>query len=190
MLKVKTLSVVGRDAIFFDGSIVRLCGVAHVVFPAILRKFLRNGAHIFVAMRFGKNRRCGNAHHRGIALHDSAVGNIAVRLKPIAIHQNEFRLLLQLLQRAVHGKDGCIEDIDAVNLFGPHMRHRPRPSLLLDDGTQHIALAFRQLFAIVDDLVVKIIGQNHGSRRNRPHKGSTPRFIAPGFYSSRLQKEF
>ena len=184
MFEIETFAVVGSDAEAFDGGIMLLGGIAHVVVPAILRIFLGNAAHILIAVRFRQNRRGSNAHHLSVALHDGLIGRVAIGLKLVAIDQNKLRAHLELVERTVHRQNRGVENVDAVDFFWPHMRHSPRQRLLLNHGAQQIALPLGELLAVVDNVVVKIGGQNHRGGGYRTHERSTTSLIAPGFDSS------
>ncbi len=67
-------------------SAVSHSGIAHVGFPAIVRKFSVQSAHNIVAERFGQDASCGDAEVGGVAL-DAAGMAHRVWAKQVSIHQ-------------------------------------------------------------------------------------------------------
>ena len=174
------LAVVGGDAILFDGGVVVLGGVAFVFVPVVLGEVLRNAQHVLVTVGLGEDGGSRNAHVGAVALDNGGVRHIAPGLEAVAVDQDVLRGDLEGVEGAVHGQDRGVEDVDAVNLLGPHHGHCPCERLMLDDGAQHFALALGELFAVVDDVVIEVGWQYHSSRSDGAGKRSAACLVASG----------
>ena len=58
---------------------------------------------------------------------------------------------------------------------------------MLDNGAQLLALTLSQLFAIIDQVIVKIRWQNNSSGCYRPRKATAASLVTTGLDSSRYQ---
>ena len=135
-------------------------------------------AHRFVTMRLSKNG-CGSDIGKStITLHESLPRQIAVGLESVAIHNHSTGTHLQRIKGAMHSKDRCVKDIDFVNLMIIDDADCPSHSLRLNDGAQRVALSFGELFAIVKQWVVKIVGKDNCGGIDRTSKTTTSSLVA------------
>ena len=86
--KIERLAVIGRDAVCYDSGAVVASGITLILFPAIVRIFKGNAAHVFVTMSLGKHTCCRNAHHLAITLDYGGERNVAIWNKTIAIDED------------------------------------------------------------------------------------------------------
>jgi len=121
--QAKAFSMVNRRAKLAEGLTVFSRWVALVLLPVVLGKFLGQLRHIVVAVGFGQNRCGGDGSVFGIALDDTDVGYVFIRVKFVAVHGDKFGYGLELVQGAVHGGNRGVEYIDLVDFFGKDMNH-------------------------------------------------------------------
>ena len=131
--------------------------------PVILGKLAVQPEHALIAVCLGQYAGSGYAHVSRIALHYSGVGKVSVGLEAVAVHDDFLRPHLQLVQRAVHGQNACIEDVYLVYLMIIYDAHRPCQCFALDDGTQFVAALRAQLLRVIEQVVV-IIGREDDCR--------------------------
>ena len=93
-------------------------GIAFVVFPVVVGKFVGQTGHQGVAVGFGKDGGCRDGEIGGIPLDDAAVGNLPSVGEAVAVHQDELRLDGELFDGEVHRVDGGVQDVHLVNVGG------------------------------------------------------------------------
>ena len=168
---------------------------AFVAVPVILGVFLVYLLHEVVAVGLGQNRGRRDAHHLAVALDDGLVGNgfaargVLVGVEAVAVHQDVFGARGELIQSAMHRQNGGAQDVDLVDLFVVHDADGPGQSLTLDDGTQFVAHALRELLRVVETLQfargdVEIGRQDDGGREDGSGQTSASGFVASGLESS------
>ena len=77
----------------------------------------------------------------------------------------------------MHGQDGGVEYVDAVNLFDRGHAYGPSHGVALNHFAQSIALVWGELLGVVEDFVVIVGRQNHGRRIDITGQAPTPGFI-------------
>lgn len=65
---------------------------------------------------------------------------LMVSLKPVSVDGYRARSDIESVERTVHGEDGGVEDVDAVDFSMVTRSHCPRDCIALDDGAQGFAL--------------------------------------------------
>ena len=131
--------MVGRGAVLGKGGTVLACGVAGVAVPAVVGELAVQGMHVVVAVGFGQD---GGGRYReilAVALHHRGVGHVAPGTETVAVDDDETGAHLQRVKGTVHGQDGSLQNVDAVNLLGRHAGHGPGQGIALNVGTQGIA---------------------------------------------------
>ena len=102
---------------FQDTDAVLPGWVSLVFIPSIRRILLMQDPHMLVAIGFGqyggRSYGCINA----ISPDNAGVRNFFYGLEAIPVHEQEFRILTELLHCPVHGKDGSIQNIDLVDFL-------------------------------------------------------------------------
>lgn len=107
--------------------------------------------------------------------------NEGVRLEAVAIHQDQSRGNFQLIECQVHGFEGGLEDIDAVDLGGVHPGDGPGNGLVPDDIPQHVPIFFPELFGVVQNRIIKINREDHGGGKNGSGKASSTGLVTSRF---------
>ena len=138
-------------------------------------------------MRFGQDRGCGDACVGGVAVHHS-LRLIAFQRPPlVSVDKQEFRLYAQFEHGALHARNGCPQDVEAVDLFGVDGLDRPSYGLLLDDAAQFFAGGFAHLLGVVQERMVEAFGQDDRRREHGTSKRPPSGLVAAGFDDSWIQ---
>lgn len=208
--EVERQPVVGCRSVGFDGAPVRRCGISLVALPFVKGKFAVEFVHIVITKRLGKDGSSGNVEVTGIAFNDSDVwqevgatafsdtltdegrlplgkhgaigwGRGVVRFEAVAVHNDSFGAQLQTVEGAVHGKDGSVENVDAVDLFGTDDAYRPCQGIIDNLLPQPVTLGRRELLGIVD-VGIDIVGwQNDGGGKDAACEASASGLVTSGF---------
>ena len=83
-----------------------------------------------------------------------------VGLEAVAVDNDGLGTHGKLVEGTVHGKDGGVEDVDAVNLLGADDAHRPGHGVALDDVAQLVAPFLGKLLRVVQQVVPVVLGQD------------------------------
>ena len=163
--------MIRSDAVLSDGIAMFLGGIAFVRLPVVLRVFLGQAVHVVVTIGLGKYRSGSNAQVFAVALDDGGVWDVdgitidhgTVGLESVAVNDDVLRAHLQLIQGTMHGQYGGIEDIDFVYFLRSDDTHRPRYGITLNDVTQLLTALVRQLFGVVQLLILIVFREDYGS---------------------------
>lgn len=66
-------------------------------------------------MRFGEYGGGGDGDKSVVALDEAMVWNVVVRQEMSAVHEESIGRFVQCIYGAVHGHDGCLEDVEFVD---------------------------------------------------------------------------
>ena len=146
-------------AVFDDGSSMFACGVAHVAFPAIGGIVGSEAYHEVVAIGLGQDAGSGDRHVFAVAANDGAVGDEVVGFESVAVNDDVLGLWCEACYGAVHGQDGCVEDVDVVYLGGADAGYGPCCGVLEYDGSQQSALSVGELLGVVEHVAAEVVGQ-------------------------------
>ncbi len=137
--------------------------------------------HVFVAPGFCQDG-CGrNGSIQAIALDHTGMRYGAVGVKIVAIDEYVGRPDVQLIKCQVHGPDGCMQDIDLVDLFMIHTGNSPGQGLMLYFGAQFIPQLRREFLGIIQVFVPVPHRQNDSGCIYGSDKTSAAGFITTSF---------
>ena len=103
-----------------------------------------------------------------------------VGLETITIHDDGLRPNGQLVERAMHGQNTGIKNVDTVNILRRHRCYCPGQRVALNSFAKLITLLDRQLLGIVELGIVVTFRQNDRSREHRSGQTTPARLIASG----------
>ena len=141
--------MVWGNAVGSDGISMRDRGVARVLIPSILRKFLVKVFHDFISMRFCQNTGGSNVNESAIAFYFCLMWDIGVGLKSIAIHCNKFWYRPQFFDGSVHRQNAGIQYVYLVDFLRTANANGPKKGFLFDDFAQCVSMRFADLLGIV-----------------------------------------
>lgn len=167
-------------AVCGDGGSMIGSGVAFVFRPVVGGELLMKACHKLVAVSLGEDGCGGNVAESSVAFDKCGAGHVAPWMEFVAVNDYRTRGDRKSIKGAVHGEDGCLENIDAVDFGGLHHNYGPGYCLLLNDGTEGIAARLGKLLAVVEPGMREIIGENDGSSAHRTGETSASGFIASG----------
>ena len=197
--------MVRRDAVLFYCLTVLRRRVALVGEPIILWKLLCKVVHEIITIGLSENARGSDGKVFAVALDDGGVrqgltvieqGQAIVAVdgamvnrgiigvETVAIYYQRLWRYLQLVYGSVHGEVGGMKDVYLVYLLRRTRAHRPRYGIALYLLSQLVALFLRQLFGVIEHLVVVVGWQNDGSGIHRTSKAAPARLVAASFYLS------
>ncbi len=81
----------------------------------------------------------------------------------------------------MHGKDGCVEDVDVVDLFVCCPSHTPCQGVALYDRPELLALMLGEFLGVVEQGIGVAIGKYNRSSAHRTCEAAAPGFVASGF---------
>jgi hypothetical protein len=140
---------------------------------------------MLIAVGLGQYTGSGYSRILTIALYNALVTDTHIGWKNMAIYQQQLWPHLQGIYGAVHSPEGCPQDVYAVYLGHIGTAHGPCHCLLLYNGPQCGPLCFGELFTVIQQRVVKVMGQYYRRRKYRPGKAPTACLVAPGLYNPR-----
>ena len=176
--KIVTHAMIGRQAMLLDACAMLGRGIALVMLPVVVGVLLVQAVHIVVAVGLGQDGGRCDVHQFAIALNHRLVGCVAIGLELITIDNNVLGAYLQPVQRAVHGQDRGVEDIDLINLLGRHDAECPRHRIALDILAQGIALLLGQLLRVIEQGMRVVSWEYHRRRIHITRQATTTRLIA------------
>ncbi len=141
--------MVWGNAVGSDGISMRDRGVARVLIPSILRKFLVKVFHDFISMRFCQNTGGSDVKESAIAFYFCLMWDIGVGLKSIAIHCNKFWYRPQFFDGSVHRPNAGIQYVYLVDFLRTANANGPKKGFLFDDFAQCVSMRFADLLGIV-----------------------------------------
>ena len=174
-------AVVGGGAVGFDGGAVVGGGIAFVGCPAVGGILAMKPAHDFVTVGFGEYGGGGDIAKPSVALYECLPGDVAVWFEAIAVDDNGVGAQRQGVEGAVHGQDGGVEYVDAVDFLRRADAHAPCKSLGFDDGPERLATALGGLLGVVEPGMMEVRRKNHGGGHYRAGETSASGFVASGF---------
>ena len=163
-------------------------GVSLVAVPAITGVLGVEAKHVVVAIGLGENGSGGNREIGGIAFDHGGVGNARIGAEAVAVDEQVLGAEGEGCNGAVHGQEGGVEDVDAVDFFGRDHAHGPGQGFALDDGAEGVALAFGELLRVVQQFVAEAGGQDDGGGIDGARQASASGFVAAGFYLVSVQR--
>jgi len=92
-------------------------GVAFVLIPVVLRKFVVEVFHEFVSVGFGEDGGGRNALVFAVSLGYAVVGEGAIGQKFCPVDEEGFGLGGEFFEAPVHGEQGRLEDVVCVDFF-------------------------------------------------------------------------
>ena len=129
-----------------------------------------------VAVHLGQNRRCRNGRHLGIAFDNRFSRNLQLR-QTVAVDQHQGRFEPQPLDRAAHGQQRCLQDVQLVDFFDAGLGNAAAQG----PGADFIEKALAPFFS--QDLGVRQPGnrlvdiEHHRSGNHRPGQRSAPGLV-------------
>jgi len=145
--------VLGTYAEFGNETAVLSSSVTFVDVPVVIGKTQVKQLHVLVTGGFCQNGCCSDGLVKPIASCDAAVWYSAVGIEAVAVDQQKFGYLFQLINGPVHGQERGVEDIYAVDLFSRNTGHGPGKRFFFNEGPQLAALFLCQFFGIVEQFV-------------------------------------
>ncbi len=191
--------MVGGDAILFYCLTVLRRRVALVGEPVVLGVLGSEGVHEVVTIGLGEDAcrcygeifavaldDCGVRQGLAVveqgqvlvAVYGAMVNRGIIGVEAVAVYYQCLGRHLQLVYGSVHGEVGGMEDVYPVYLLSCTHSHRPRYGIALYLLSQLVALFLRQLFGVVEHLVVVVGGQNDGSGIHWTSKATPARLVA------------
>ena len=170
--------MIGRSAMQAYALTMFLGRIAGIAVPPIVRVLLMEFRHIVVAVSLGKYRRRSDGEVFAIALDDRRVRKVVVFVESVAVDDERLRTHLQLVDSTVHGGDAGTEDVHLVDFLRTDDTHSPCYGVALNLLTQHIALLRCELFGVVQEVVMIVLGQNHGCRIDTASQTSASSLVA------------
>src|SRR5271154_5489434 len=89
--------------------------------------------------------------------------------------------------RAGHRNPRRLVDVHAVDDLGANLFNGDRNGLLVNDGSQPLAVFWKQLFGIAQSANACIWGKNNGGSYDRAKERSTAHFVDAGDYRRALR---
>jgi len=142
--------------------------------------------HICIAGGLGQHTGSCDGSIGGIALDDSEVWDPGIGLKSVAIHQDVLRAEAELVEGQVHGPDGGLQDVDAVDFFRFDLRDSIGEGLLANDRTHLCSCSLAHLFGVVQQGVVEVGRQDDGSGKHGPCQAASACLVAACLWDDRL----
>ena len=87
---------------------------------------------------------------------------VFVGLEAVPIDDDGLRAHLELIQGAVHGEDGGVEDIDLVDLLGGDNAYCPGKGVTLNDLPQLVSPLVGELLRVVQRLILIVGWEDYG----------------------------
>ena len=171
-----------------NGLAVGLGGITFVFVPCILRIFGGNAVHKLVAVCLGKYRCSGNAAICGVAFHDTCGRNVVIWLETVSVNEDSFRTYSEAVEGAMHGEYRGVENVDFVDFGGCYHSYAPCQCFLLDYWPKGVTLVFGELFRIVEQRVVELVGEYDSGSKHRSGEATAAGFVASGLNSAILKK--
>ena len=140
--------MVRGDSVRRESGHVLARSVAGVVVPNILRIAHAESRHEEIARDFGDDGRARNAEAPRIAVHDGRVRD-GKRAHGAPVDHDAIRPDLEAVQRAPHGKNARLIDVDAIDLAHRGGAKRERDRALADLDGEADALIGRQSLGVV-----------------------------------------
>ena len=132
--------------------------------------------HIIVTGDLGQDG-CGrNIRAAAVPFHHGLYIYTKILLS-IAVDQCKIRFDFQLSQGTLHGQEGCLEDIDPVDLFVGGKGNAVSQCVFLDDRKQLTAPLIGKLLTIVQTRDHQTSRQDHCGSANRTGQRAAARFV-------------
>ena len=113
--------------------------------------------------------------------------DVAVQgLEAVAVYQQQVRLDGKAQDGPLHARDGCVEDIDPVDLVRQHSLDGPCHGILLDDGAEDIACALSHPLGVIQQGMAEVRRKDDGCGEYGPGQRAPARFVAPGLQEAFL----
>src|SRR5918995_5806350 len=159
--------------------------VADVGLPAVAGEGGRQPAHVTVARHLGDDRGGGDGIGARVAADDGLGAAAELGRHLVAVDQHQVRLLGHRLQRAAHGEESRLQDVDGVDLLDARFAHGIAHGAGLEDGGVGLLAFFQgQLLGIVDQPQKPALGEravDDGDRRDhRAGQRAAPNLVDPG----------
>lgn len=139
--------------------------------------------HTFVTMGLGQDR-CGrNVCKSGVTLHKCQTLPVTPLREAVAIDNHGPRQNRQRVESTMHCEYGGPQDINPVDLASIDNPYGPCDSLTLDNRTEPVALSLGQLFGIIKEGMMEIIGEDDSRRKNRTGETPSSGLITTGLVS-------
>lgn len=125
-----------------------------------------------------------NAEHGGVgdAVGVGVVETWIVRVEAVAVDDKGFWFDGELVDGAVHGEIGGMEDVDFVYLLSSADAYRPCKGIALYLFAEHVSLLLRQLLGVIEHVVVVVVWQDYGSGEDGTCEAAATCFIATSLY--------
>ena len=162
---------------FHQRFAVVLRAVAHIAVPAVFREFLVKPHHQAISIILRQYGGAGYAQEFAVALHDALVRDEIVRVEAVAVHQDEFRLGVQVLQGQVHSVDAGVQDVVAVDGFHANFRDGKCKAMLPDILVDFQPLFRAEHFGIRDVARLELRAEDHACSDHRPAKAASAYLI-------------
>ena len=121
--------------------------IAFVLGKSILRILSIETPHFLITRRLGEDGRRPDFKHTAVPFHHRLGGECNLGTMQ-AIHQYLMRNMRQPLDCALHGQQGRLQNIDAVDFLDGGIRDTPGERVLLDRERECIAFFFRERFGV------------------------------------------
>lgn len=170
-----------------NGITVGFGRVAFVDLPSIARTLVGQSAHCFVAVGLCKDRGGGNVGEPSVAFDKRGPRDLAVGGESVAVDYYGFRPQFESVERAMHGKNGCAQNIDPVNFFIIDNSDGPCESLVFNDGAKLVATFLADLFRIIEPRMAESSGKDNRGGVDRTGQTASSGFVATGFNDVRIK---
>ena len=190
MDELEGVAVMGRDAILRDGRVVVRRGITLVAAPAILGVLLCQMSHVVIAEGLGQDARRRDGEVFAVALDDGGPWQVAVGLEAVAIDDDGLRADGELVEGAVHGEDGGVEDVYLVDFLRRDHADSPCHGVAHDDLAEGVALLLSELLGVVEGGVFIVGREDDGGGIDTAGKASAPRLVATGLHEALMVMAF
>ena len=129
----KGFSVVLGDSVGVDAFEMLPRWVSGVVFPAVMRVLLSEGAHQVIAVGFGDDGGGGDGDGFCVAFDDGLCVAGEGFGREVAVDEGEGGWVVHLFIGSGHGEEGGLDDVDGVGLDDGGFADAPM-GVLLDEG--------------------------------------------------------
>ena len=167
-------------AVFSDGLAVGDGGVTGIGEPAVLGVDSGLFCHVGIAVGFCQDAGGCDGRVASIPLDVTAVRNV-VGLESVAVDQRVVWSEGQGIQRAVHGEEGGVEDVDFVDFLVGGPADGPSCGRVFDLDAEGPAGAGRQFFRVVECEGKGGCRRDDGCSCDRARQAAAPRFVNAGF---------
>ena len=141
--------------------------------------FQLESSHQPIPGHLGEDRGRPDGRNEAVSTDDGA-GRTAEIRGPVAVHQHLQGPGIQRRDGSAHGEQAGLKDIDAVDLAGARVCHRPSQRSALDLGLQDRAPGGRQTLGVVQPGDGARGVEDHGRGGDRPGQGPAAGLVDTG----------